>query len=248
MGSYCSVSIFCVNIFFMYKTVVEHFWFFLKNMGSHLFWCFSVAFPLSSLVQSSLLHVAVGFVCTFQKAVLSLTKSSIMVSLSQQSSVAPHSYNLPQAGTSTPSSLCQAVFMLPYLYFFFVRGHLDGRIFKINLFIHLFLAVLDPLVAVSEGYAPAATCGLFTVGASFVAEHRLQGTQAPVVGTHGLSSWGSWAAEDRPNSCSAQAQLLHGTWDLPRPWTEPVSPALTIGFLSIEPPGKPCAVPASGSD
>ncbi|CAM9865120.1 unnamed protein product [Rangifer tarandus platyrhynchus] len=43
---------------------------------------FCVAFFLSSLVQSSLLPVAVGFVCTFQKTALSLTKSSVMVSLS----------------------------------------------------------------------------------------------------------------------------------------------------------------------
>ena len=93
--------------------------------------------------------------------------------LSQQSSVAPHSHNLPQVGISIPSSLYQAVFMLPYLFFFFVRGHLNGRIFKINIYIHLFLAVLDPLVAVSESYSPAATCRLFTVVASLGADHRL---------------------------------------------------------------------------
>ena len=32
--------------------------------------------------------------------------------------------------------------------------------------------------------------------------------------------------------------LLHGMWDLPRPGTEPMSPALAGYFLSALPPGK----------
>lgn len=36
----------------------------------------------------------------------------------------------------------------------------------------------------------------------------------------------------------ARAQLLRGPWDLPRPGTEPASPALAGGFLTSGPPGK----------
>ena len=58
-----------------------------------------------------------------------------------------------------------------------------------------------------------------TIVASLVAEHRLQ--------TRRLSS------------CGSRAQLLHGTWDLPRPGLEPVSPALAGRFSTTAPPGKP---------
>ena len=61
--------------------------------------------------------------------------------------------------------------------------------------------------------------GPLTVAASVVAEHRLQ--------TRRLSSSGS------------RAQLLRGTWDLPRPGLEPVSPALAGRFSTTAPPGKP---------
>ena len=58
-----------------------------------------------------------------------------------------------------------------------------------------------------------------TIAASLVAEHRLQ--------TRRLSN------------CGSRAQLLSGMWDLPRPGLEPVSPALTGGFLTTAPPGNP---------
>ena len=61
--------------------------------------------------------------------------------------------------------------------------------------------------------------GPLTIAASLVAEHRLQ--------TRRLSS------------CGSRAQLLRGTWDLPRPRLEPVSPALAGRFSTTEPPGKP---------
>ena len=54
----------------------------------------------------------------------------------------------------------------------------------------------------------------------------------------GFSSCGLWALEHRLSSCGAQAQLLCGTWDLPGPGLEPVSPALAGGFLTTAPPGK----------
>ena len=61
--------------------------------------------------------------------------------------------------------------------------------------------------------------GPLTVTASLVAEHRLQ--------TRRLSS------------CGSQAQLLRGTWDLPRPGLEPVCPALAGRLPTTAPPGKP---------
>ena len=64
-----------------------------------------------------------------------------------------------------------------------------------------------------------AVCEPLTIAASPVAEHRLQ--------THRLSN------------CGSQAQLLRGTWDLPRPGLEPVSPALAGRFSTTVPPGKP---------
>ena len=61
--------------------------------------------------------------------------------------------------------------------------------------------------------------GPLTVAAPLVAERRLQ--------TRRLSS------------CGSRAQLLRGTWDLPRPGLEPVSPALAGRFLTTALPGKP---------
>ena len=58
-----------------------------------------------------------------------------------------------------------------------------------------------------------------TIAASLVAEHRLQ--------TRRLSN------------CGSRAQLLRGTWDLPRPGLKPVSPALAGRFSTTAPPGKP---------
>ena len=64
------------------------------------------------------------------------------------------------------------------------------------------------------------------------------GVRASVVVARGLSSCGSRALERRLSSCGARAQLLRGTWDLPGPRIEPVSPALAGGFLITVPPGK----------
>ena len=61
--------------------------------------------------------------------------------------------------------------------------------------------------------------GPLTIAASPVAEHRLQ--------TRRLSN------------CGSRAQPLRGTWDLPRPELEPLSPALAGRFSTTAPPGKP---------
>ena len=41
------------------------------------------------------------------------------------------------------------------------------------------------------------------------------------------------------SSCGTRAQLLRGTWDLPGPGLEPMSPALAGEFPTTAPPGKP---------
>ena len=59
------------------------------------------------------------------------------------------------------------------------------------------------------------------------------------VGYVGFSGCISWALEHRPDSYGAQALLLRGKWDLPRPEIEPMSPALAVGCFTTGPPGSP---------
>ena len=54
-----------------------------------------------------------------------------------------------------------------------------------------------------------------------------------------VNSFGSQALEHRLNNCGAQAQLLHGMWDLPRPGIEPEALTLQGGVFNPKPPGKP---------
>ena len=58
-----------------------------------------------------------------------------------------------------------------------------------------------------------------TIAASLVEEQRLQTL--------------------RLSNCGSRAQLLHGTWDPPRPGLEPVFPALAGRLSTTAPPGKP---------
>ena len=85
----------------------------------------------------------------------------------------------------------------------------------------LFIAVRGPLTIAASPVAEhrLQTRGPLTIAASPVAEHRLQ--------TRRLSN------------CGSRAQLLRGTWDLPKPGLEPVSPALAGRFSTTAPPGKP---------
>ena len=52
------------------------------------------------------------------------------------------------------------------------------------------------------------------------------------------SNFGSQAPERGFSSCGTRAQLLHGTWNLPRPGIKPLSPALAGGLFTTGPPGK----------
>ena len=101
-------------------------------------------------------------------------------------------------------------------YFFFFK----------YLFIYLFMAVLGLRFCArafsscgERGPLFIAVRGPLTVAASPVEEQRLQTL--------------------RLSSCGSRAQLLRGTWDLPRPGLEPVSPALAGRVSTTAPPGKP---------
>ena len=59
-----------------------------------------------------------------------------------------------------------------------------------------------------------------------------------VVAACRFSSCGFPALEHRLNSCGTQASLLCGTWDLPRPGIEPVSPAMSARSFTADPSGK----------
>ena len=76
-----------------------------------------------------------------------------------------------------------------------------------------------PLFIAVQGLLFITVRGPFTIAAPPVAGHRLQ--------TRRLSS------------CGSRAQLLRGTWDLPRPGLEPASPALAGRLSTTAPPGKP---------
>ena len=100
--------------------------------------------------------------------------------------------------------------------------------FFFNKFIYLFIYFwlcwvfisvrgLSPVVA-SGGHSSLRCAGL-SLSRPLVAEYSLQ--------TRRLSS------------CGSRAQLLRGTWDLPRPGLEPVSPASAGRLSTTAPPGKP---------
>ena len=94
------------------------------------------------------------------------------------------------------------------------------------------------LVVKSGGYSLVVVCVGFSLRWLLLwgtgsRGHRLSGTQASAVATHGRSRWGSWALEHRLDSCSAACGIfLHQG-------IESVSLALAGGFFTTEPPGKP---------
>ena len=61
----------------------------------------------------------------------------------------------------------------------------------------------------------------------------------PGLQAHGLSNCGLLPLKHRLSSCAIQDWVLLGMWGLPGPGIKPVTPALTGGFFSTEPPGKP---------
>ena len=83
------------------------------------------------------------------------------------------------------------------------------------------------LVVATRGYALVAMRLLLLGVASLIAEPWVQCMRATVFAARRLGSWGS------------RAKLLQGMWNRPGPGIKPVSPALTGGFFTTEPPGKP---------
>ena len=73
------------------------------------------------------------------------------------------------------------------------------------------------LVVASRDYSLVVVCGLLTAVASLVGEHGL------------LCSL---------KSCGTRAELLLGLWDLLGPGIEPMTPALSGGFFTTDPPEK----------
>ena len=111
---------------------------------------------------------------------------------------------------------------------------------NVILFIDGFLILLDlhwymgfSLVVVS-GVSLLSSCGVWVSHCC-----GLYYCWAQVLELSGFSTCSSWALEQRLNSCGTQAWLLHDTWDLSGPGIEPMSLALTGGFLTSELPGNP---------
>ena len=131
-----------------------------------------------------------------------------------------------------------------YYTFFFFRNEVFFKLFI------YFLAVLG-LCCCARAFCSCGEWGRATLHCSVRASHcggfsccgaHAVGAWASVVVALGLSSCGSRTLERRLSSCGAQAQLLRGTWDLPGPGLEPMSPALASGFLITAPPGKSCII------
>ena len=101
----------------------------------------------------------------------------------------------------------------------------------IYLFIYLFYFIFLIFGCVGSSFRarPFSSCG--KRGPLFIAVRPPFTLAAPPI-AHRLQM-------RRLSSCGAQAQLLRGMWDLPRPGLEPVSPALAGRFSTTAPPGKP---------
>ena len=113
-------------------------------------------------------------------------------------------------------------------YFFF---------FNLILFIYfwlhwVFVAVRRLSLVVASGGYSSLPCAGFSL--QWLRLLRSTGSRCA-----GFSSCGSRALECRLSSCGPRAWLLCGTWDLPGPGLEPVSPELAGGFLTTGPPGSP---------
>ena len=96
-------------------------------------------------------------------------------------------------------------------------------------FIYLFMTVLS-LRFCARAFS---SCGKW--GPLFIAVRGPLTIVASLVAEHGLQT-------RRLSNCGSRAQSLRGTWDLPRPGLEPVSPALAVRLSTSAPPGKPWCV------
>ena len=106
--------------------------------------------------------------------------------------------------------------------------HLFLSFLKIYLFTYFWLCWA--FVAVWRLFSSCGERGLL-----WVVVHGLLNAVASLVAAHGLCGCGTWP------------YLLCGMWHLPREGTEPMSPALAGGFLTIGPLGQPSSVFLLGS-
>ena len=112
----------------------------------------------------------------------------------------------------------------PPIYFLFIYFSTFLYLFLfINLFIFWLHLVFISVQGLSLFAASRAYSSLWCAGFSLWWFLLLQSTGSRHAG---FSSCGTWA------------QLLHGMWDLPGQGLEPMSLALTAGFLTTVPPGK----------
>ena len=133
--------------------------------------------------------------------------------------------------------------------FFIIHHPLSKKHMYVTFFfINLFISVCVGSLLLHAGFLQLRRAGA-TLHCGARAPHcggfpccraRAPGAQASIDVARGLSSCGLRALERRLSSWGAQAQLLHGMWDLPGPGLEPMSPALAGGLLTTAPPGKPC--------
>ena len=119
-----------------------------------------------------------------------------------------------------PSIIMNCLFLLSVLPVF------ASGIFFFKVFIYLFMAVLG------LRFCARALCSCGKRGPLFIAARGPLTVVASLVAEHGLQT-------RRPSNCGSRAQLLRGTWDLPKPGLEPVSPALAGRLSTTAPPGKP---------
>ena len=131
------------------------------------------------------------------------------------------------------AQFCESSFFL-YKFIYFILFILFLAVLCLRCYMRAFLWMRRAGATLHCG-AQASRCGDFSC-----CRARALAARASVVVAHRLSSCGSRALEHRLSSCGTRAQLLCGTWDLPRPGLEPMSPALVGGFLTTAPPGKPC--------
>ena len=101
---------------------------------------------------------------------------------------------------------------------------------------YLILAALD-LHCCAWAFASCRKRGCFSLWCVDFSLRRLLTLQSTGFRHTGFRSCGSGTLEHVLSSCGAWAQLLHGTWGLPRLGIEPMSPALGSGFSTNGPPG-----------
>ena len=101
-------------------------------------------------------------------------------------------------------------------------------------FLHRLFSSCGEQELLSSCGVQASYCGDF-----FCCRTQLQGAWVSIVVAHGLNSCSSQALEHKLNSWDSWTQLPCSMWDIPGLGIEPVSPALTGGFFTTEPPGKP---------